>query len=127
VYGQIQQTVRKMYSSPPDHGARLVARVLGTPGLRTRWLGELEAMRLRLIEMRRSLHEVLATQHLDVPLDRFTRQRGMFTYTGLSVEQVVRLREVHGVYLLESGRLCVAGLNTRNVEYTARALAAVMR
>ena len=127
VYGQIQLGVRMMYSSPPDHGARVVARVLNTPGLRSRWLEELEAMRMRLVEMRRHLHEVLSAQRPGVSADRFIAQRGMFSYTGLSVEQVVRLREMHGVYLLESGRLCVAGLNTRNVEYTARALADVMR
>jgi aromatic-amino-acid transaminase len=127
VHGQIQLVVRKMYSSPPDHGARIVAAVLNSPGWRARWLDELEQMRLRLVAMRRQLHEVLGAQLPGVDVDRFITQRGMFSYTGLSPEQVDRLREAHGVYLLRSGRLCIAGLNSRNVEYTAQALAAVMR
>lgn len=127
VHGQIQLVVRKMYSSPPDHGARLVAAVLDTPGWRARWLDELESMRLRLVTMRQRLHEVLAVKLPGVDVGRYLSQRGMFTYSGLSPEQVDELREVHGVYLLRSGRLCVAGLNSRNVEYTAQALAAVMR
>lgn len=127
VYGQMQLVVRKMYSSSPDHGARLVAAVLNSPGLQARWSAELESMRLRLVAMRRQLHEVLRAELPGVDVDRYVTQRGMFSYTGLSAEQVDRLREVHGVYLLRSGRLCVAGLNTRNVEYAAKAIAQVTR
>jgi len=126
VYGQMQLVVRKMYSSPPDHGVRLVAAVLNAPDWRVQWLEELEGMRVRLVQMRQQLHAVLTQRLPGVPVDRFIRQRGMFSYTGLSPEQVDRLREEFGVYLLRSGRLCVAGLNRRNVEPAAVALATVM-
>lgn len=127
VFGQMQLVVRKMYSSPPDHGARLVAAVLNSLEWREQWLTELEGMRVRLVQMREQLHAVLTDKLPDVSVDRFITQRGMFSYTGLSGEQVDRLREEFGVYLLRSGRLCVAGLNSRNVEPAALALAAVMR
>lgn len=127
VFGQMQLVVRKMYSSPPDHGAQLVSAVLRSDDLRALWLDELEGMRLRLKQMRQQLYDVLSRRLPDVPVERFINQRGMFSYTGLSGEQVDVLRERHGVYLLRSGRMCVAGLNSGNVEAAAEALAVVMR
>lgn len=126
VLGQLKATIRKNYSSPPTHGARIVARVLQTPALRAEWAGELDAMRLRIASMRKALHAVLAERLPARNFDYFLTQRGMFSYTGLTAEQVDRLREEHAVYLVRSGRMCVAGLNSSNVEATALAMAAVL-
>ncbi len=126
VLGQMRATVRKNYSSPPTHGGQIVARVLQTPALRARWSAELDAMRVRIHAMRQRLHAVLSAKLPGRNLDYFVTQRGMFSYTGLTSAQAERLREDHAVYLLRSGRMCVAGLNSSNVEATAVALAAVM-
>ena len=126
VLGQLKFTVRRNYSSPPIHGGQIVARVLSDPTLRPAWEAELEAMRRRILAMRKSLHEVLAAKMPGRDFRYFLTQRGMFSYTGLSPAQVDRLREQHGVYLVRSGRLCVAGLNTANVEPTALAMADVL-
>jgi len=126
VLGQLKFTVRRNYSSPPIHGGQIVARVLSDPALRPAWEAELEAMRRRILAMRKSLHEVLAAKMPGRDFRYFLTQRGMFSYTGLSPAQVNRLREQHGVYLVRSGRLCVAGLNTANVEPTALAMADVL-
>jgi aromatic-amino-acid transaminase len=127
VLGQLKFAVRRNYSSPPMHSGRLVAQVLGDAGLRTRWHAELATMRERMLAMRRALHATLAPRLPDRDLSYVLTQRGMFSYTGLSASQVDRLREEFGVYLVRSGRLCVAGLNTGNVERTAEAMAAVMK
>lgn len=126
VFGQLQVAVRKNYSSPPEHGARIVARVLGSPELRGVWLEELDAMRLRIRLMREQLVDVLQARIPGRDFSYFLAQRGMFSYTGLSPEQVDRLRIEHGVYVLRSGRLCVAGLNGGNVAATADAMASVL-
>lgn len=126
VLGQLRATVRKNYSSPPTHGGQIVARVLQTPELRAYWAAELDAMRARILAMRQRLHAVLSAKLPARNFDCFINQRGMFSYTGLSAEQVDRLREEHAVYLVRSGRMCVAGLNSSNVEATAVAMAAVL-
>jgi aromatic-amino-acid transaminase len=126
VLGQLKFTVRRNYSSPPLHSARLVATVLGEPALRSLWEAELAGMRERIAAMRRALHGALAAALPGRDLDFFLTQRGMFSYTGLSAAQVDRLREEHAVYLIRSGRICVAGLNGGNVDRTAAALAAVI-
>ncbi len=126
VLGQLKATVRRNYSSPPLHGARIVAAVLRTPALREKWEQELDGMRARIKAMRARLHEVLAARLPGRGLDYLVEQRGMFSYTGLSAEQVDRLREAHGVYLVRSGRMCMAGLNRGNVDAVAEALAAVL-
>ncbi len=126
VLGQLKFTVRRNYSSPPIHGGQIVARVLTDPALRTLWEGELAAMRERILAMRRKLHAVISAKVPGRNFDYFLTQRGMFSYTGLSAAQVDRLREEFAVYLVRSGRICVAGLNTGNVEATAVAMAAVM-
>ncbi|WP_419469234.1 aminotransferase class I/II-fold pyridoxal phosphate-dependent enzyme [Caldimonas thermodepolymerans] len=118
--------MRRNYSSPPTHGGQIVARVLTTPALYDRWATELGGMRERIKAMRARLHEVLSAKLPGRNFDYFIRQRGMFSYTGLSPEQVDRLREEHGVYLVRSGRMCVAGLNQNNVEAVAVAMAAVL-
>jgi aromatic-amino-acid transaminase len=126
VLGQLKFTVRRSYSSPPITSGALVARVLGEPSIRALWESEVAAMRERILAMRRRLHEVLATRLPGRDFGYFLTQRGMFSYTGLTPEQVDALRERHAVYLVRSGRLCVAGLNRGNVEATADAIAAVL-
>ena len=126
VLGQMKATVRKNYSSPPTHGGQIVARVLQTPALRASWAAELEAMRTRIRAMRETLHTVLCSKLPGRGFGYVLSQRGMFSYTGLTAQQVDRLREEHAVYLVRSGRMCVAGLNSTNVEATALAMAAVL-
>jgi len=126
VLGQLKATVRRNYSSPPLHGARLVAEVLNDPALRAQWLAELAAMRVRIAGMRQALHDALRARLPQRDFGYLLRQRGMFSYTGLTPAQVERLRDEHAVYLVRSGRLCVAGLNAGNVERTAQAMAAVL-
>jgi aromatic-amino-acid transaminase len=126
VMGQLRFTVRRIYSSPPMHSAQIVARVLGDAKLRTMWEGELAQMRERIARMRRALHDRLVARVPGRDFGYFLTQRGMFSYTGLSAAQVDRLREEHAVYLIRSGRICVAGLNESNVERTAEAMAAVI-
>ena len=126
VLGQLKFAVRRNYSSPPMHSGRLVAHVLGDPELRRLWHAELAGMRERMLAMRRALHDTLKSHLPGRDLSYFITQRGMFSYTGLSPTQVDRLREEFGVYLVRSGRLCVAGLNHGNVERTANAIARVL-
>lgn len=126
VLGQLTSAVRSNYSNPPTHGARIVTRILTTPELDQAWRSELSAMCQRIAGMRTAIHDRLSRHLSGEALSRYIKQRGMFTYTGLSAEQVDRLREQHGVYILRSGRMCVAGLNQRNVGPVAEAVAHVM-
>jgi aromatic-amino-acid transaminase len=126
VLGQMKFTVRRNYSSPPIHGGQIVAHVLTDADLRPMWESELAAMRTRILAMRRSLHGVISAKVPGRNFDYFLSQHGMFSYTGLSAAQVDRLRDEFAVYLVRSGRICVAGLNSGNVERTAAAMAAVM-
>ena len=126
VQGQLKATVRRNYSSPPNFGAQVVACVLNDEALKANWLAEVEAMRLRILEMRQSLVTVLSTALPGKNFDYLLKQRGMFSYTGLSAQQVDRLRDEFGVYLIHSGRMCLAGLNSSNVHQVAEAFAAVM-
>ncbi|MBB5510126.1 amino acid aminotransferase [Paraburkholderia atlantica] len=126
VLGQLTSAVRANYSNPPTHGAKIVARVLTTPALRQSWQQELASMCRRIMRMRAEIHERLRGKVPDMMLARYLEQRGMFTYTGLSAEQVDTLRERHGVYLIRSGRMCVAALNDNNVATAAQAIARVI-
>ncbi|HBC1813895.1 aromatic amino acid transaminase [Escherichia coli] len=126
VLGQLKATVRRNYSSPPNFGAQVVAAVLNDEALKASWLAEVEEMRTRILAMRQELVKVLSTEMPERNFDYLLNQRGMFSYTGLSATQVDRLREEFGVYLITSGRMCVAGLNTANVQRVAKAFAAVM-
>jgi aromatic-amino-acid transaminase len=126
VLGQLKFTVRRNYSSPPIHGGQIVAEVLTNPELRALWERELGAMRERIAAMRRALHGVVSAKVPGRDFGYFLTQRGMFSYTGLSAAQVDRLRDEFAVYLVRSGRICVAGLNEGNVERTAQAMAAVL-
>lgn len=126
VLGQLKATVRRNYSSPPNFGAQVVAIVLNDEQLKANWLAEVETMRRRILDMRQALVSVLKTEVPGRDFDYLLTQRGMFSYTGLSAAQVDRLRDEFGVYLIASGRMCVAGLNSNNVRRVARAFAAVM-
>jgi len=126
VLGQMKATVRRNYSSPGMHAAGVVSRVLTQPALRTSWEADVAGMRERILAMRKSLHGVLSAKRPGRDFGYFLSQRGMFSYTGLSATQVDRLRDEFGVYLVRSGRLCLSGLNTGNVERTAVAMASVI-
>jgi aromatic-amino-acid transaminase len=127
VLGQLKATVRRIYSNPPLHAAGIVSRVLGEPALRAMWQADVAAMRERILGMRRALHAGLVQRMPGRNFDYLLTQRGMFSYTGLGAAQVDRLREEHAVYLIRSGRMCIAGLSTPNVERVAEAMAAVMQ
>lgn len=124
---QLKRIVRTNYSSPPTHGGDIVARVLTTPELRAQWEKELGGMRDRIKAMRKALVEGI---HKRVPGRDFSfilAQRGMFSYSGLTKEQVERLRADSSIYAIDTGRICVAALTTRNIDYVADAIAKVLR
>jgi aromatic-amino-acid transaminase len=125
VLGQLKATVRRNYSSPPSYGAHIVSTVLNSPQLKSVWSAEVDAMRQRIIGMRQALVDTLKHTLPEQDFTHLLRQRGMFSYTGFSAEQVDRLRTAHGVYLIASGRACMAGLNAGNVQRVAAAFAAV--
>jgi len=125
VLGQLKATVRRNYSSPPAFGAQLVAAVLGDALLNAQWAAEVEQMRLRILDMRQGLVDALAVLLPGQDFSFFLSQRGMFSYTGLSVAQVRRLRDEFGVYLIDSGRVCMSGLRPDNLQQVAEAIAAV--
>ncbi len=126
ILGQLKLTIRKTYSSPAYHVSTVTANVMNTPQLRAMWESEVAEMRVRIKAMRQKLYDVLTAQVPGKDFSYLIKQRGMFSYTGLSPEQVDRLREEFAVYLVKSGRMCVAGLNSKNVNYVADAFAAVM-
>ena len=126
VLGQWRFTVRRLYSSPALHAGKIVAHVLGDADLRPMWQAELAAMRSRIAAMRLALHSRLAALRPGHDFGYLLSQRGMFSFTGLRAAQVDRLRQQHAVYLLRSGRICLAGLTTANVGRTAEAMADVL-
>ncbi len=124
---QVKRVARVLWSSPPTHGGQIVAMVLNTPELRTQWEHELGAMRKRIREMRTSLHDKLKTLVPGGNFEFVNAQRGMFSYTGLSKTAVDRLRNEFSVYAVDSGRICVAALNSRNIDHVAKAIAATSK
>ncbi|MCW5296781.1 aspartate/tyrosine/aromatic aminotransferase [Herbaspirillum lusitanum] len=122
---QLKRTIRTNYSSPPEHGARLVATVLGSAPLRAMWEQELAAMRERIRTTRRDLRLRLEALAPGRDFSFLTRQSGLFSYTGLDKEQVRRLREEYAIYTLDTGRICVAAVNSGNIERVAQAIATV--
>lgn len=123
---QLKRVIRTNYSNPPTHGGQTVATVLTTPELRTLWERELGAMRERIKAMRRELVDRIRAIRADFDFSFVVQQRGMFSYSGLSREQVRRLREEHGVYAIDSGRICVAAINSRNIDHVSQAIASVL-
>lgn len=125
VLSQLKRVIRTNYSNPPTHGAQVVALVLTTPALRAMWEDELAAMRQRIKEMRVALQQKLEAAGVKQDLSFITRQKGMFSYSGLSQAQMERLRREFGIYGVDSGRICVAALNSRNIDATVAAIARV--
>jgi len=125
VLSQLKRVIRSNYSNPPTHGAQVVATVLNTPALRQLWEEELAGMRTRIKQMRVALRDKLQAAGLKQDFRFITDQKGMFSYTGLSTSQMQRLRNEFGIYGVDSGRICVAALNGRNIDAVVRAIAQV--
>ena len=126
VLSQVKRTARTNYSSPPTHGGQIVAAVLSAPELRHLWEKELAEMRDRIRAMRRQFVDQLKSR-VDRDFSFVLRQRGMFSYSGLTKQEVHALREKFSVYTIDTGRICVGALNSRNIEYVAGAIADVLK
>jgi len=122
----VKRVVRTNYSNPPTHGGDIVARVLNTPELRALWEKELGAMRERIKSMRKALADGVQKRS-GKDFSFVLKQHGLFSYTGLSKAQVERLRTEHSIYAIDTGRVCVAALNSGNIDYVAEAIAGVIR
>ena len=127
VLSQLKRVIRTNYSNPPTHGGALVSAVLASPELYASWVQELGEMRDRIRAMRNGLVERLKASGVDRDFGFINAQRGMFSYSGLTAAQVDRLREEFGIYAVSTGRICVAALNTRNIDAVAAAVAAVLK
>lgn len=127
VLGQLKATVRRIYSSPPTTGALLVNNVLSDHALTTLWTAELTQMRERIMQMRQILENKLSQALPERDFSYLVKQQGMFSYTGLSAEQADLLKNKYAIYLLRSGRMCVAGLNLSNIDYVAESIAEVIK
>ena len=126
VLSQLKIVIRTNYSNPPTHGGAVVAAVLGNPELRTLWEQELGEMRVRIKAMRQKLVDGLKAAGVKQDMSFITSQIGMFSYSGLSKDQMVRLRDEFGVYGTDTGRMCVAALNSKNIDYVCASIAKVM-
>lgn len=127
IRSQLANIARNLWSTPPDHGAAVVATILADPELKARWADEVEAMRLRIAQLRSGLVEALELHGLRERFAHIGVQRGMFSYTGLSPEQVQQLREHHSVYMVSSGRANVAGIDATRLALLAEAIASVCK
>ena len=125
VLSQLKRVIRSNYSNPPTHGAQVVATVLTIPALRARWEGELAGMRARIKQIRHALQSRLVAAGIAQDMGFITRQRGMFSYSGLSSAQMQRLRDEFGIYGVDSGRICVAALNEHNIDAVVSAIVKV--
>jgi aromatic-amino-acid transaminase len=126
VLSQLKIAIRTNYSNPPIHGGSGVAAVLNNPEWRSLWEGELAEMRVRIKEMRQKLVEGLKAAGVQRDMGFITQQIGMFSYSGLSKEQMIRLRNEFGVYGTDTGRMCVAALNGKNIDYVCSSIAKVL-
>ncbi len=126
VLSQLKVVIRTNYSNPQIHGATVVATVLNTPALRTQWEGELTEMRVRIKAMRQKLVDGLKAAGVKQDMSFITDQIGMFSYSGLSKDQMQRLRSEFGVYGTDAGRMCVAALNSKNIAYVCASIAKVL-
>ena len=124
---QVKRLVRTNYSNPPTHGSQLVAAVLASGELRAQWEQELGAMRDRIKTMRLDLVAKIKERAPKAEFGHVIAQRGMFSYSGLTKEQVQRLRKEYSIYAIETGRICVAALNSKNIDYVAGAIVAVIK
>ena len=126
VLSQLKIVIRTNYSNPPTHGGAIVTTVLSTPALRAQWEAELGEMRVRIKAMRQKLVDGLKAAGVKQDMSFITRQIGMFSYSGLSKDQMVRLRNEFGVYGTDTGRMCVAALNSKNIDYVCASIAKVI-
>lgn len=126
VLSQLKVVIRTNYSNPPTHGGAVVAAVLNNPELRALWEKELGEMRVRIKEMRQKLVDGLKAAGVKQDMGFITTQIGMFSYSGLSKDQMVRLRSEFGVYGTDTGRMCVAALNSKNIEHVCASIAKVV-
>jgi aromatic-amino-acid transaminase len=126
VLSQLKRVIRTNYSNPPTHGGAIVAAVLNDPSLRRKWEDELATMRERIKTMRHELVVRLAANGAKQDFSFIESQRGMFSYSGLSAEQVARLQKEDSIFALSTGRICVAALNTKNIDRVAKAIARVL-
>ncbi|NBV70743.1 MAG: aspartate/tyrosine/aromatic aminotransferase [Burkholderiaceae bacterium] len=126
VLSQLKRVIRTNYSNPPTHGAAIVAMILNSPKLRQMWEDELAEMRERIKAMRHGLNKKLAAAGAPQDFSFIETQRGMFSYSGLTADQVAKLQEQDGIYALSTGRICVAALNTKNLDRVAQAIARVL-
>ena len=126
VLSQLKRVIRTNYSNPPTHGGAIVAAVLNDPSLRRKWEDELATMRERIKTMRHELVVRLAANGAKQDFSFIESQRGMFSYSGLSAEQVGRLQKEDSIFALSTGRICVAALNTKNIDRVAKAIARVL-
>ena len=127
VLSNVKRVVRTIYSNPPTHGSEIVATVLRNPQLRALWDRELGAMRERIKGMRKRLVDNIHSRVPGANFDFVLKQRGMFSYSGLTKDQVQQLRSDYAIYAIDTGRICVAALNSKNVDYVADAIAKVIR
>ena len=126
ILSQLKRVIRTNYSNPPSHGGQVVATVLATPELRQLWEEELAAMRVRIREMRKAFVEKLKTHAPQQNFDFVMQQRGMFSYSGLTKEQVGLLRDNNSIYAVDTGRICVAALNNKNIDQVIASIAKVL-
>ncbi|UVE19048.1 aspartate/tyrosine/aromatic aminotransferase [Pseudomonas sp. LS44] len=126
VLSQVKRVIRTNYSNPPTHGATVVASVLNSPELRAMWEAELGEMRDRIRSMRLAMVEQLAAQGTKRDFSFVARQRGMFSYSGLTPAQVEQLKNEFGIYAVSTGRICVAALNTNNLSAVTNAIIQVL-
>ena len=126
VLSQLKRVIRTNYSNPPIHGGAVVAAVLSSPELRQQWEDELAGMRLRIRAMRTALVEKLAARGVAQDFSFVAAQRGMFSYTGLTAAQVEVLKDEYGIYAVSTGRICLAALNSKNIDYVVDAIAKVL-
>ena len=126
VLSQLKIAIRTNYSNPPIHGGSVVAAVLNNPEWRRLWEGELAEMRVRIKEMRQKLVEGLKAAGVQRDMGFITQQIGMFSYSGLSKDQMIRLRNEFGVYGTDTGRMCVAALNSKNIDHVCASIAKVL-
>jgi aromatic-amino-acid transaminase len=126
VLSQLKIVIRTNYSNPPTHGGAIVTAVLNSPELRAQWEAELGEMRVRIKAMRQKLVDGLKAAGVKQDMSFITQQIGMFSYSGLSKDQMVRLRNEFGVYGTDTGRMCVAALNSKNIDYVCASIAKVI-
>ncbi len=127
VLSQVKRVIRTNYSNPHTHGAAIVAAVLSSPELRQQWETELAGMRDRIRAMRTGLVEAIKSKGVSQDFSFVIKQRGMFSYTGLTAAQVERMKTEFGIYAVGTGRICLAALNSKNLDYVAEAIAAVTK